>query len=228
MISCALLGSDLSQKGVWHGAYRESCGPCRNGPFAVELFGRVPLFRRGVVRPRSCTHRSVSMRCGKRGVGIGEGTADRGGCCRPCRSGDADPALCRPHEIAFPGHDRQRAGAAVFQSGAAVVLRLQPFGRGPVIPGGAAPRSRLRDVLVGRSAGARPQYQRADGRAGSRGGAGCDGSRHGAACQCIADGTRADRGCRLALFARSRGRPGKARCRLCRRDVGRCATFPGG
>ena len=54
-------------------------------------------------------------------------------------------------------------GAALFHPGARLRLRLQPCRRHRLLPRGAAARSGLRDVLVGRGAGPRAEHQRADG-----------------------------------------------------------------
>src|SRR3546814_1528400 len=56
-----------------------------------------------------------------------------------------------PHEFALSPYDGQRPGSPLFQPGTVLRLWLQPFGRRPVVPRGAAPGSPLRDVLVGRS-----------------------------------------------------------------------------
>ena len=53
-----------------------------------------------------------------------------------------------------------------FDQGLRLDLRLQSRRGGARLQGGAAARSRLRDVLLGRGVRARPQHQRADGRRG--------------------------------------------------------------
>ena len=95
-----------------------------------------------------------------RGVGAGFGVAARSSGRRTNQQGVADPALCRPYEVVFSSHNHPRAGAPLFQPGAAPDLWLQSLGRRPIVPRGSAPRSRLRDLLVGRSRCAGTEYPR--------------------------------------------------------------------
>ena len=71
------------------------------------------------------------------------------------------PALRRPRQDPLPDHHVQPRGAALFQPGHGLCLWLQPCRGDRLLPGGAAARSRMRHVLVGRIAGLRPQHQRA-------------------------------------------------------------------
>ena len=61
-------------------------------------------------------------------------------------------------------HDVVEARAAVLRPGLPARVGLQPRRSDARVPQGAAARSAVRDVLLGRSVGARTEHQRADGR----------------------------------------------------------------
>ena len=124
-------------------------------------------------------------------------------------------------------HHGERAGAGVFQPGAPPRLRVQSRRGAARVPQGAAARSRLRDVLLGRGVGARPEHQYAD--AGGRGRARLRGHPPGAGARRQGDAARAgaDRRARDPLHAGPQGRPRAARRGLRRRHGQGRGAVPG-
>ena len=120
-------------------------------------------------------------------------------------------AVGRPRLHRLQDHHRERARAGLFRSGPAPRLRVQSRRGAARVPHGAEARSRLRHVLLGRGAGARPQHQSSD--AGGRGRAGLRRRAEGEGAGRQGEPARAgaDRRARGALRQRSEGRPRAAR-----------------
>ncbi len=98
-------------------------------------------------------------RAGDRNAAVPAAGAGRRG--RRCRQRCA--ALRRSRRLELPHHHEKSAGAALLRSRLAARLRLQSRRGAARVPYRAEARSRLRDVRLGRGAGARSQHQRADG-----------------------------------------------------------------
>ena len=165
---------------------------------------------------------AMAALCGGGGKGPSmRNTARPGRSDRPGAGSNASghPAIRRSRQDPLSDHHIQSAGPALFRPGHGLCLWLQPCRGDRLLPGSAAARSRLRHVLVGRSAGLRPQHQCAAhprrqyaGAEGHRPGARTVGQRHAAR-------ARADPGAGQALFGRSQCQAGRSRRRLCRRDA---------
>ena len=109
-------------------------------------------------------------------------------------------------KVHFPITTSNPQAQRYFDQGLGLRLWLQPRRRDRRLPRGAAARSGLRALLLGRSFRLRAQHQRADGPGGQCPRGGLDAICQLAGAHGHARGARAHRGDAQALFARSRAR----------------------
>ena len=144
------------------------------------------------------------------------------------RGGRARTAVRRSWHVELAGQLQGRRRAGLFRSRPALGLRLQSLSRTPRLPRGAASRSRLRDVLLGRGLCARPQHQCGDGGGRQPAGACRAAARRSENGKGEPARTGADRSADDALRRRTQGRARRPQRRLRRGDGQGARPIPRG
>jgi hypothetical protein len=130
---------------------------------AGECYAAGHLFRRTARHARSDGKRGQPLRRQRGRIDAGQSHVERCGATGSRDAGAFGSARRWSREGAFPNHDIQSARAALLRPGTWLRLRVQPFRRRRRVPRGAAARSGMRALLLGRGDGPWAEHQRADG-----------------------------------------------------------------